>query len=130
MSRPTLIDALATRRATRRPDGMQRLGLRSQRADARVGDWTSTRMNAEISEERRIDPHLERQDVSRSDTKPRRAPWRLFSVLACIARNGATHDAATFFQIEYSRRACPLRYTTARTEQLQAELLGPPPLGF
>ena len=130
MTRPALIDAPPLRRDKRRHDGTRRIGPRGELAAARLGDWTGTRMNAETSQERRTGPRVERLNISPSETKPRRAPWRLLSALARIAGNGAEQDESTFFRIEYGARACPPRYTTARQEQFQAELLGPPPLGL
>jgi hypothetical protein len=44
--------------------------------------------------------------------------------------NGAAHEEAAFFRIEYRERNYSPTYTTAREEQLQSELLGPPPLAL
>jgi hypothetical protein len=71
----------------------------------------------------------ERPAEPRTPQRARRGS-KLLATLTRIATNGASHDEATFFRIEYGERASASRYTSARDEQLCAELLGPPPLGL
>jgi hypothetical protein len=91
----------------------------------------STRTRAAIYVRRTIARRIEQPAALPGEqNSPRRLHRRLWSAIARIVQCGANHDERTFFRLEYRDQNCPPSYTTAREDQQQSELLGPPPLSL